>query len=287
MPGGRAWLLALVAGSGCTGATIGSGVGDSFLERPPYYAGRIVAADSAAVGHLPIVYQRGATQPAIFDPAEGAGSPVAILLAEMNAYLDSLGATVRVAAGPQRGVPPDVQFSCETDPSGDCVIDEEGALGRDDIVMRLAVGRPSEEWTAWVGGALDSAGVATVLAITLEVGQYRVRQRGLRGDKEVELGTAHTVNLPWLTSLETPVSVLQLTGALVGRDGRAIRIGAEGILARRTRLGVSALGGQELLSNEDVSAVRASRRDDLPNSPLAWQVALRNLTAGLTGAVIR
>jgi hypothetical protein len=287
MPGARAWLLALVAGTGCTGATIGSGVGDTLLERPPYYAGRIMPADSAAIGHVPITYQRGATQAAIFDPAEGAGTPVAALLAEMNAYLDSLGVTVRVTAGRQRGVPPDVQFSCETDPSGDCAIDEERALGRDDIVMRLAVGRPSDEWAAWAGGLVDSAGVAAVVAITLEVGQYRVRQRGLRGDKEVELGTAHTVNLPWLTSLETPVSVLQLTGALVGRDGRAIRIGAEGIVARRTRLTVSAVGGQELLSDEDVAAVRTYRRDDLPNSPPAWRVALRNLVAGLTGATLR
>ena len=53
------------------------------------------------------------------------------------------------------------------------------------------------------------------------------------------LGTGFTKSLPWLTSLETPVAVLQLTGALVGRDGKAIRIGSEGFYAKRTRLAIS------------------------------------------------
>jgi hypothetical protein len=126
-------------------------------------------------------------------------------------------------------------------------------------------------------------GVGRALVLTLEVGQYLPRQTGLRGDKEVELGTGHVVRLPWLTSLETPVSVLQLTGALVSSDGRAIRIGAEGILARRTPLVASALGAQRLVSDEDVEQARTLRRDDLPGQPLAWQVALRHLVAQLTG----
>jgi len=91
------------------------------------------------------------------------------------------------------------------------------------------------------------------------------------------------VELPWLTSLETPVSVLQLTGALVGRDGRAVRIGAEGLLAKRTGLVASAFGLQALLSDEDVQQLRTTRRDDLAGRPLVWQAALRSLVAELTG----
>jgi hypothetical protein len=276
----------LILGGACTtaGSTFRSGVGDKLLERPPYYAGADVAGDTTSVGHLPVAYQRGATQEAMFEPGGGSGSPIAALLREMNAYLDSLGATRAIApAGPWRGTPPDVQFSCETDPVGDCAMDKEGALGRDDIVMRLAVGRPSAEWTAWAAAAMDSARVSRLLLVTLEVGQYRLRQQGLRGDKVVELGTGHTQSLAWLTSLETPVSVLQLTGALVGRDGRAVRIGAEGLFARRTSLPVSAIGGQALLADEDVQQVRTLRREDMPGQPLAWQVALRNLVAQLTG----
>jgi hypothetical protein len=77
------------------------------------------------------------------------------------------------------------------------------------------------------------------------------------------------------------VSVLQLTGALVERDGRAIRIGAEGMLARRTSLLASAVGLQALITDKEVDELRTARRDDLAGGPVVWQVALRNLVAGL------
>lgn len=81
----------------------------------------------------------------------------------------------------------------------------------------------------------------------------------------------------------TPITVLQLTGARVRRDGRAVRIGAEGIPAQLTRLLVSAVGGQELLRAEDVEHARSHRRDEIPGQPLAWQAALRELIAQLIG----
>ncbi|HEU4630804.1 MAG TPA: hypothetical protein VFS08_13715 [Gemmatimonadaceae bacterium] len=286
-----ATLLLVATGCATTGATFRSGVGDAFPNRPPYYAGAPVRADSIRAGHLPVAYQRGGSQPSFLDPAAGAGSPVAALLAEMSAFLDSLGATTPLAASgaapgaASAGVPPDVHFGCETDASGDCVRSEEGgALGRGrTTTMRLAVGRPSPEWVASARGAMDAAGVGRALILTLEVGQYWTTQSGLRGDKAVLLGTGHEAPLPWLTSVETPVTVLQLTGALVDRDGQAVRIGAEGLLARRTSLGMSGLGAQALLSDEDVERLRTLRRDDLPGAPLAWQVALRHLVAQLSG----
>jgi hypothetical protein len=280
-----ALLPLLAAACATTGATFGSGVGDRILNDPPYYAGAAPAADTARVGHLPVGYQRGGSQAPTLDPAGGAGTPVGALLAEMNAFLDSLGATARIAA--VAGTPPDVRFGCETDAAGDCVrSDSSGALGRGRTTeMRLAVGRPSPEWTAAAAAAMADAGVARALVVTLEVGQYWTTQSGVRGDKSVKLGTGHTASLPWLTSVETPVTVLQLTGALVGPDGRAVRIGAEGLAAKRTRLTISAIGGQELLTAEDVERLRTERRDDLPGRPLVWQAALRELVGRLVGGV--
>jgi hypothetical protein len=46
---------------------------------------------------------------------------------------------------------------------------------------------------------------------------------------------------------------------------------------------VSSIGGQELISDEDVQQARTARRQDLPGEPLVWQVALRHLVAQLTG----
>ena len=284
-----------------TGATFRSGVGDAFPEHAPYYAGApasAVADKPARVGYLPIVFQRGASQAPIFDPRTGSGTPVGALLDEMNAYLDTLarasGLGVRLAEGGRVSAvthaattsPPDVRFGCITEtgaPDDECLVDRSSALGRGRQQMRLAVGRPSPEWTAWMGELLTDANSERVLLVTLEVGQMLPRQTGLRGDKEIELGTRHVERLPWLTSLETPVQVLLLTGAVVDRDGKALRIGAEGILARRTRLLVSAVGGQEMLSDDDVKEARTRRREDLPGQPTAWRVALRDLVAQLTG----
>jgi hypothetical protein len=291
----------LLAACATTGATFRSGVGDAMLEHPPYYAGaaaQAVAADTARIGHLPVVFQPGAAQASIFDPKYGPGTPVGTLLGEMNAYLDSLtgasGLSVRLVEGGRVSavahaatrVPPDVRFGCLTEtglPGDDCAERGDSALGRGRQGMSLAVGRPSAEWTAWIDEVAAERGVGRVLVVTLEVGFYLPRQTGLRGDKSVELGTGNIAKLPWLTSLETPVAVLQLTGALVGRDGQAIRIGAEGFMAKRTRLSVSALGAQELLTAEDVEAARTLKRDDLPGTPLAWQVALRRLVGQVTG----
>lgn len=66
----------LIAACATTGSTMGSGVGDSFIEHPPFYAGRAPAAGPApAIGFPPVLYQRGASQPEIFDPEH---SPVSL-----------------------------------------------------------------------------------------------------------------------------------------------------------------------------------------------------------------
>ena len=281
-----------------TGATLNSGVGDAFPVHPPFYAGApssAVATDTSRIGHLPVAFQRGASQSANFDPRSGPGTPTAMLLAEMSAYLDTLmsggGASVRLAPldGGASGaaIAPDVRFGCVTVSGAsddECETrDNGGALGRGHQPLKLAVGRASPGWTESLQRSLTQAGASRALVVTLEVGQMLLRQTGLRGNKELELGTGHTARLPWLTALETPVSVLQLTGALVGRDGKAIRIGAEAFQAKRTPFLVSSMGAQALLLDEDVAEARTRRREDLPDQPLAWRVALRHLVSQLTG----
>ena len=267
------------------GSTYQSGVGDKMIEHPPYYAGAGVANLSMRYGHLPITYQQGAVNPANFDPSAKEGLPVSLLLEEMNAYLDSLGVTTRIqTAADAPGTPIDVYFGCPRSGMTDCEErDNSSVLGRTRTHMSLLVRRPSADWTAWMSNAAQGAGVPATLVITLEVSDYLTKQRGILGTKEVELGTGYTVKLPWLTSVETPVGVLQLTGALVGSDGKAIRIGAEGMLARRTALVASAINAQRMIVDKDVNDLRTAERDDLEGNPLVWKVALRNLVAQLTG----
>ena len=289
-------LAATLSLFGCatTGATLGSGVGDRLLDHPPYYAGAAAAVAAPAgvrIGHPPIAYQRGSADAPIFDPQGAPGSPMDSLLAEMNAFLDSLGLSVpigelAITAHAAEAIPPDVRFGCDARHApfiADCAARDDSVIGHTRPSMYLAVGRPSSTWTSYANQLMHGHGVHRLLVITIEVGQYVPRQRGLRGSKELELGTNYTVGLPWLTSLDTPVSVLQLTGALVDSTGRAQRIGAEGIIARRTRLLVSALGGQEMIGDEDVQRARVEKREDIPGQPLAWRVALVQLVEQLTG----
>ena len=278
-------LAVVLTGCATTGATLGSGVGDRQLEHPPYYAGQSVATVQPAPRIVPIAvqYQRGASQAAIFDPAAGPRTPVGALVSAMNALIDSLFAGATLSAPVGNGVvQPNVYFGCELDASNDCVERGDSVLGRRGTTMKLAVERPSPEWIATLRARLDSAGATHALLLTLEVGQYWTRQSGMRGAKSVELGTAYTESLPWLTSLETPVTVLQLTGALLDREGKAVRIGAEGLLAVRTPLTASALGAQKLISDADVQRAASLRHSERPGEPLVWRAAVCELVAQLT-----
>ena len=277
-------LTLVLTACATTGATFGSGVGERQLEHPPYYLGASTTLDAARIARFPVAWQPGASQPASFDPSGEAGSPVATLLREMNAFIDSIlpGRAIPAVSGAGR-VSPNVYFGCERDASDDCVERGDSVLGRQGTTMRLAAERPSASWISRNAALLDSAGATHSLVITLEVGQYWARQKGLRGAKSVELGAGHEVPLPWLTSLETPVSVLQLTGAVINRDGKAVRIGAEGLLAQRTSIVASGFGAQRLISDEEVERARTERRTDLPGQPLVWRPALCRLLAELAG----
>lgn len=270
----------LVAGCATTGSTFRSGVGDRVLEHPPYYAGTRPAADET-VAVLPVAWQRGASQEAFFDPPGGPDTPLGILLAEMNAFLDTLVRSwPRVA--PVAGTPPDVMFGCVPEPDGDCDFGDTGSdPGHPRMLLRI--GRPSPDWITATAASLEDAGAGHVLVLTLEVGQYLTRQRNILGSKEVELGSGYAQPVPWLSALDAPVPVLQITGALVRPDGRAVRIGAEGLYARRTGLLEGSIGLRALITDEEAERVRSLRRDDLPGRPLVWQAALRRLVAELTG----
>jgi hypothetical protein len=277
-------VLALTAACATAGATYKSGVAPKSFDRPPFYAGAAPATGARRVAHFPIRYQRGAEQAAMFEPKNEAGSAAAALIAEMNAYLDSLAITTKLTPQvAESGTAPDVHFGCTTDMSGDCA--GEGEPDRTNRKLELSVGRPSEEWIAWLGTSVDSTRHDRALLVTLELGQYWPRQKGLTIHKEVPLGSEYAISVPWLTSLEKPVAVVQLTGAVVGRDGRAVRIGAEGLMAKRSNLIMSAVGAQMLVTEDDIAQLRTMRRDDLPGAPLVWQVALRTLVSQLVNPV--
>jgi hypothetical protein len=99
------------------------------------------------------------------------------------------------------------------------------------------------------------------------------------GSKAIELGTGRSATAPWLTSLDDPVEVLQLTGALIDADGKVLRVAAEGLLARRTGMIASVLGAQEVLTEADLASLRAAPAG---GGPTVLEAALGALIRGLT-----
>jgi hypothetical protein len=270
---------ALAAGCASISGTYGSGVPDRYLDHPPYRAGSSDLTANTRVVLLPLNYQRGGSQPAIFEPLGNTGTPLATLLGEMQLHVDSLARAsgIRSVRGIPTGVAPLVYFGCELGADGDCVERGDSVLGRRGTTMQLALHRPSREWTAELAAILDSSAATHALLITMDIGQYWTRQRGLLGAKYVELGANYEVGVPWLTSLETPVSVIQLTSVLVGRDGRGVTVKAEGLMARRTHLLASAVGAQRLITDADVELLRTTFRTGQEGEPLVWQSALARM----------
>jgi len=124
-----------------------------------------------------------------------------------------------------------------------------------------------------------------VLAIQLGFSEQWVRQTMWKGSKAIEIGTGRAMPVRWLTSLDDPVQVLQLTGAVLTSSSKVLRVGVEGLLARRTGMTASVLGAQEVLTEEELAALGG--RPASGGDPV-WRSALRDLVRGLlaTGCAI-
>ena len=135
-------LAAATAACATAGATYQSGVAPKTFDRPPFYAGNAAPSTGSPVVHLAIRYQRGAEQAPLFEPKGDAGSPAATLVAEMNAFLDSIAVSKRVATSTtEAGSPPKVRFGCLVDAAGYCT--EDGEVKGEIRLLELSVGRPS------------------------------------------------------------------------------------------------------------------------------------------------
>jgi hypothetical protein len=275
-------VLAALPLLGCA-TSMGSGVEPAALDGPPYYAGDGLLPPAAVVAHAPITYQRGATAPAGVEPSAGAGSAMAGLLADLNAQLDGLGRSAPLALDGVRGRPPDVRFGCHPPALILCPEPGEGSEPWARRTHWLDVTRPSRPWIDGVARALEVAGATHVLALTLELTEYWPRP--VAPVPLLYLGSDRVQELRWYTDPQMPVNVLQLTGALLDADGRALRIGAEGLMTRPAGPLRALLGVQATIREQDVEWLRSAYREDLPDAPLVWDVALRTLVEQLLAGV--
>jgi hypothetical protein len=149
--------------------------------------------------------------------------------------------------------------------------------------MVLHIARPSAAWQQSAASLLAARGAQHAIVVTLGVSQYPKGREGVFG-KKVMLGTGHEEPIEFLSAEDKLLEVLQLTGMLVDAQGRVLRAGAEGILARDTPFAAQVIEVEKAIDDRTLEKVLTTeRRDDLPGSPAKWDVALENLLAQLRG----
>jgi hypothetical protein len=149
--------------------------------------------------------------------------------------------------------------------------------------MVMHVRKPSPAWSQAMAALLAREGAPYAVVVTLAVSQYPKGREGVFG-KKVVLGTGYEERIEFLTAEDKLLEVLQLTGVLVDAQGKVVRAGAEGILARDTPFAAQVFDVTKVLDDRTLERVLTKeRRKDLPGNPPKWEVALGNLVAQLRG----
>jgi hypothetical protein len=141
--------------------------------------------------------------------------------------------------------------------------------------MILTTSFPSEQWReqhSWP----QTRDPKYLLILRIGIAEYP-KSRKLLFDEKVVLGTRNEVDLSFLGRNDSPVEVVQLTGMLLDRDGNVLRVGAEGIAAKRPNFLLDMFGFTENYRNYDLGTLPTEQRRDLPGAPLKWEVALDQL----------
>jgi hypothetical protein len=212
------------------------------------------------------------------------GRLAAMLGAELRVDDERLAALLGEKSGA-----PEIVFGCEPEFSGEAVRvgkyyhsagcqEPEKDAG---LHNALIVQNPTKQWREVAGATLAADSAQFLLLVSLRIGdQYP--WSGWSG-KGIRLGSGYDLSLPWLSAIDRPVTVVQLVGTVVNREGKVVRSGAEGLLASKPGALATLLGGQQAVSDRQLAElVFATRRDDLPGQPLAWEIALRTLVSELT-----
>jgi len=249
-------------------------------RRPPHYLGKVPTGTVVLV-RVPILTGASFGEPG---PQKALLAVIETARPAFEAALDSLAAPVLPdSAGDFGDGAPTVYVGS---PKG--FFASEPLAGSDDLepardAVRVRTTDPSGAWKKRLRSAAQEAGATHVLVVTLELSDYPVSQKDWKGSKAVDLAAGHTTPVPWLTSLDQPVEVLQWTGSLYTADGKLARAGAEAFHALRTPFRESAVGLQRATTPDVLEQALAAPRNDVAGAPPGWLVAMANVVAELTG----
>ena len=246
----------------------------SRLKGAPFYKSysKKIALKGASISYLPVGIDKTTRSEFYFSGRKNMLLPLAEAI---NAYTDSLsGSNLSVIpALPSKGTPSVYIGSSEGEGAPPAAA--EMRVEHDKYPpMIIHTENASKEWRQ----ALKAVAQAQyVLSINIGFAHYPKADRGIFG-KKVVLGTGYEHNIRFLSAIDKPVEVLQITGILLDREGNILRAGAEGMFHEDSPFWVQVLEMEKSMDDNTLRRIlEQERRDDLPDRPLVWQTALKNL----------
>lgn len=235
--------------------------------------------DSDRLVHAPLMFDKEMSEEFFYQGREIVLQP---LMDAMNQYLNSLAwsepTTFSLAT---RGLPYLFVGSseAETAPPVTMMMRED----HDEYPpMALYLEKPSKAWRQSFSEQMAEQDADFALLLWVGLTEYPKADKGLF-KKKVVLGTDYEHEIRFLSAIDKPVEVLQVTGILLDREGNVIRAGAEGFLHEDSPFWVQALeAGTTIDDNTIEKLFTEERREDLPGRPLTWKVAMENLVSQLT-----
>jgi hypothetical protein len=200
----------------------------------------------------------------------------------MSSYVDSLQRSQRLE-GDLSNFPGAPQLFIGSSESFDAPPDAEMMRNETDKYppMIIHIEKPSKEWKTALTQSLTAVNGNYLLILQLSFDDYPKADEGMFG-KKVVLGTGYEQGLNFLTAMDKPVEVLQLTGLLLDREGNILQAGSEGILAKDTPFSLQIFDIEKEIDKKAIDQlIQNERREDLPGQPLKWKVAIANLLTNL------
>lgn len=227
-----------------------------------------------SIVHAPVMLDEKMTEEFFYQGREQVLQP---LMQAMDQYLDSLGWTRSFAeALPYKGAPYLFVGSSEAEsaPPVTMMMREEHDMYPP---MAMYLEKASKEWRKSLTETMKQANADYTLLTWIGLTEYPKANKGVF-KKKVVLGTGYEREIRFLSAVDKPVEVLQVTGILLDKEGTVIRAGAEGFLHEDSPFWVQALDAGTTVDDNAINKLHdEQRRTDLPGNPLAWQVALYNL----------
>ena len=246
----------------------------SRLKGAPFYKSysKQIAVHGAGIGYLPVGIDKMTRDEFHFSGREKMLLPIA---EAMTAYIDSAFGDkfTAIAPLPDKGAP--FVYVGSSEGEGAPPAAAEMRLEHDKYPpMIIHIENGSKAWRK----ALEAeAQTQYVLAINIGFAHYPKADRGMFG-KKVVLGTGYEHSIRFLSAEDKPVEVLQVTGMLLDREGKILRAGAEGMFHEDSPFWVQVLEMEKSMDDNTLHRIlKEERRDDLPERPLVWQAALKNL----------